>query len=551
MQLYALRSGKSWGIGDLADLALLADHAGREHGADFILLNPLHAATPVLPQEPSPYYPSSRRAWNPLYLRPEHCDGWGAAEGEDAQRLRELRGQGRALSDSELIDRDAAFRCKDEALRICAAQPLAVDRQAAFTAFCAEGGEALIGLATAFALARRHGPQIGDWPQDLRDRQPAAVRDATAELEEEIRYQRWLQWQADVQLAAAQRAAGEAGMAIGVLTDLAVGVDAQGADGWALADDLARGVTVGAPPDALAPRGQDWRLPPLRPDRLAATGYRAFRELVGGNLRHAGGLRIDHVMGLFRLFWIPEGAEATDGTYVRYDGEAMLAALALEADRAGGIVIGEDLGTVEDGVRGAMAEAGVLGSAVFWFEQPEDGADERPARAAEYRRLALTSVTTHDLPTVAGWATGEPARVRAATGQLAGTAAEEQARAAEERRTLTDLLVAEGVLDDRSRSDADALVDAVHAFVARTPSLLVSAAPADAIGDLRQPNLPGTDGDTYPNWRLPVAEPAAPGEGGTDVDGLLPPSRPVMLEDLLVDPRVNRLAALLTEQRGS
>jgi 4-alpha-glucanotransferase len=543
VQLYALRSRRSWGVGDLADLDLLVREAGTVHGADFVLLNPLHAATPGLPQEPSPYFPASRRAWNPLYLRPERCDGWAAATGADRAALDALQAEGVALAATALIDRDAVAAVKDRALRICAAQPLPPDRRAAFGAFCTAGGQALTSLATAFALAGVQGPEVRTWPAELRHPDAPGVAAAATALADEITHQRWLQWQADEQLAAAQRTAREAGMALGLLTDLAVGVDAQGADGWALADDLARDVTVGAPPDALAQRGQDWRLPPLRPDRLAATGYRAFRELVAVNLRHAGGIRIDHVMGLFRLFWIPEGASATDGTYVRYDAEAMLGALALEAHRAGGVVVGEDLGTVEAGVRETMAERGVLGSAVFWFEQDRAGA---PAAAGRYRRLALTSVTTHDLPTVAGWAADEPTRIRAVTGQLATTEAQDRARSAAERDALLDLLVEEGVLDAAAREDPDALRDAVHEFVARTPSLLVSASLADAVGDPRQPNLPGADGRTYPSWCLPIA---VPDPDGDDVDGLLPPARALPLEDLLAHPGVARLSRVLSEGR--
>jgi 4-alpha-glucanotransferase len=552
VQLYAMRSRRSWGIGDLADLELLVRRAGA-HGADFVLLNPLHAATPVLPQEPSPYYPASRRAANPLYLAVEACDGWEAARGPDRDRLEALSQAGVALAATPLVDRDAVFSLKDEALRTCARQALPPDRLAAFEAFRARGGASLRAVATAFALARRHGPTVAGWPQDLRRADPVAVAEAAggdADLAAEADHQMWLQWQLDEQLRRAQAAARDAGMAIGLVTDLAVGVDAQGADGWALAGDLARDVTVGAPPDALAQRGQDWRLPPLRPDRLAATGYAALRELVAANLRHSGGLRIDHVMGLFRLFWIPEGAPATDGTYVRNDPEGMLAAVVLEASRAGALLVGEDLGTVEDGVREALADRGVLGSAVVWFEQPPDppppGEDPRPARAEEYRALALTSVTTHDLPTVAGWIAGEPVRIRAATGQLAVGEAEDRARADAERAALVDVLVADGVLDPSAREDPAALADAVHAFAARTPSVLVGASLPDAVGDLRQPNLPGTGADTYPSWCLPIA---VPDPAGTAVAGLLPPSTPIPLEDLLDDPRTARLAALLSARR--
>lgn len=372
---------------------------------------------------------------------------------------------------------------------------------------------------------------------------------ARRELADEIEQQIWLQWQCDEQLAAVERAAARAGMRVGLVTDLAVGVDADGADGWSLAADMAQGMTVGAPPDALAQRGQDWRLPPLRPDRLAATGYAAFREIVRANLRHAGGLRIDHVMGLFRLYWIPEGAAATDGTYVYYDIEAMLGVLALEAQRAGAVIVGEDLGTVEEGMREALAAHGVLGSAVFWFERPEAGADEdededRPARSDEYRRLALTSVTTHDLPTVAGWLRDEPTRIRGALDQLATDEATERRRTAAERTALLGLLEDEGVLAPADREDVDAVVRAVHAFAARTPSLLVTASLADAVGDLRQPNLPGTV-DEYPNWRLPVATPDTDPEAAE----LLPAARSILLDEILADPRVPALATAIGADR--
>lgn len=541
LQLYALRSHTSWGIGDLQDLADLAHHAGAGHGADLLLLNPLHAAMPVLPLQPSPYYPSSRRAWDPLYLRPERCDGWDALPAADRDAF--VR-RGRALNATSLVDRDATFALKDQVLRRLFALPLPPQRRRALDAFVAAGGQPLADLALAFALARVHGRRVTDWPAPLRDRDPAAVAAAAREHAAEVAYQQWLQWQADEQVAGAHAAARAAGMGLGLVTDLAVGVDAHGADGWTLADDLATGITVGAPADALARQGQDWRLPPLRPDRLAATGYRSLREIVGHNLRHAGGIRIDHVMGLWRLFWIPEDAPPTEGTYVRYDAEAMVGAVLLEAHRTGAVVVGEDLGTVEEGVRATMAERGILGSAVFWFEQPAGA--QRPAHAAEYRRLALTSVTTHDLPTVAGWLTGEPHRLSATLGLLAGDPEQDRRQRDAARDALLDLLVTAGLLNPAARTDAASVRDAVHRFVAGTPSLLVAASLADAVGDLRQPNLPGTT-DAYPNWRLPIA---APHPDGDDSGGLLPPSRGLPLEEVLAHPGVARLARILAARRG-
>lgn len=556
VQLYAMRSEQSWGIGDLADLALLLEVSGRDHGADFVLVNPLHAHAPVLPRQPSPYSPSSRRAFDPLYLRPERCDGWsGAIEGPNRDRLLTLQSAARALDHESRIDRGAAFALKDESLRMVAAQPLDADRRSAFDRFRSVRERLLDDVMLAFALSQHHGADVTAWPADLRTPSGAAIQEHRVELADEIEYQYWLQWQIDEQLEAAQSAALAAGMQLGLMTDLAVGVDGAGADVWSLADDLAPGVRVGAPPDLLAQLGQDWGLPPLRPDRLEATGYEAFRQIVRANVSHAGGLRIDHVMGLWRLFWIPPDGTAADGTYVRYDADAMLGVLAFEAHRAGAIVVGEDLGTVEDGVRETMAVRGVLGSAVFWFERPDrtsadrtDGESiDRPAHSHEYRTAALTSVTTHDLATVAGWLTDEPTRIRAALDQLAVSVDVERRIRRAERDGLLDLLVAERLLASHDRADVDAVILAVHAFVARTPSTLVAASIADAVGDLRQPNLPGTV-DQYPNWRLPIATPSDSGDDA-DTDGLLPTSAPVMLDELVADERVVKLARTLVRER--
>jgi 4-alpha-glucanotransferase len=319
-------------------------------------------------------------------------------------------------------------------------------------------------------------------------------------------------------------------MPVGIVHDLAVGVDPGGADAWGLQDVLAIDVTVGAPPDSFNQQGQDWRLPPWRPDRLAEAGYGPYRDMLRAVLRSAGGVRIDHVMGLFRLWWVPPGASAADGTYVYYDDEALLGVLALEAHRAGALVVGEDLGTVEPRVAEALAERNILGSAVLWFER--DAATDGPLPPARWREQVMASVTTHDLPTAAGFLADEHVRVRAELGQLGHSVEEEQARVAKERSELLDLLRAEGLLTaDASREDT---VLAMHAVLAEAPSRLVLAALGDAVGDLRQPNLPGTV-DQYPNWRLPVADSSG---------------RPVTLEELESSDRVRRLAALLAGEGG-
>lgn len=550
VQLYALRSARSWGIGEFADLRTLLATAGREHGAGLVLANPLHAALPVLPQEPSPYSPASRRFTNPLYLRVEECDGYGQLGPADRARVDALAAEARAGNRRDTIDRDAVFRRKSEAFALLAAQPLNAQRAAALAAYRAEEGQGLIDFAAAAALAECHGRSWAAWPVALRDPHSPAVAAARAELADRIALHTWLQFQCDTQLAAAAAAARDAGMPVGLLVDLAVGVDPGGADAWALQADLAARVTVGAPPDSFNQQGQDWQLPPLRPDRLPLTGYEPFRDLVRSQLRHAGGIRIDHAMGLFRLFWIPAGADAADGTYVRYPADALLGVLALEAEAAGALVVGEDLGTVERGVPETLRAHGVLGSRVFWFERREPEPHRSPEASArlpsaEYPVLALTSVTTHDLPTAAGFLADEPARVRAALGQLGHPLEVERARTAAERRELVTLLVDEGLVAPGA-SDADVVL-AMYAFVARTPSLMVTASLGDAIGDLRQPNLPGTV-DEYPNWRLPVAAPSGPPPSGPQP--LLPPSHPRLLDEILVSPQVTRLAEVLRQGRA-
>jgi 4-alpha-glucanotransferase len=286
-------------------------------------------------------------------------------------------------------------------------------------------------------------------------------------------------------------------MPVGLVHDLAVGVDPGGADAWAQQDVLARGMTVGAPPDSFNQRGQDWRLPPWRPDRLRAAGYAPFREMVRAVLADAGGIRVDHAMGLFRLFWVPEGMSAAEGTYVRYPAEDLLGILAYECVQAGAVAIAEDLGTVEPGVPETLRANGLLGSAVLWFED---------RAAAGWPEQAFASVTTHDLPTARGFWTDETLRAQAELGLLGEGRTVEEQRAQNDatRERVRALLAAEGLVGPDA--SVDDLVVAVHAFVARAPSAMAAVALGDALGDPRQPNLPGTR-DEYPNWRLPLRVP--------------------------------------------
>ncbi|MCQ8770792.1 4-alpha-glucanotransferase [Streptomyces telluris] len=538
VQLYSLLSARSWGMGDLGDLAALADWSGRTFGTDFVQVNPLHAAVPGAggaPTDPSPYRPSSRRFPDPVHLRVEDVPEFGLLTGERRERAARLLARAAALRDAvlhkgELIDRDAVWELKRRALELVRTVPPAPARLAAYEAFRAGQGRALEDHSTWCALAEVHGPDWRAWPGGLRDPRSADTARARAALADRVDFHSRLAWLTDEQLAAAQRTARAAGMRVGLVHDLAVGVHPSGADTWAQQDAFAAGMSVGAPPDAFSPRGQDWGLPPWRPDALEACGYRPYRELLRGLLRHAGGLRIDHVMGLFRLWWVPQGEEPTRGTYVRYDPEAMLGVLALEAHRAGAAVVGEDLGTVEPGVREALAERGVLGTSVLWFErdygEEREGAPAPPLRPGQWRTGCLATATTHDLPSTAARLTGDHVALRHRLGLLTRPLDEERQEDAREVGEWLELFRRLGLLPE-GPCDEETAVLAVHRYLLRTPARLIGVWLPDAVGDRRPQNLPGT-WDQYPNWRLPVAGP----------DG-----RPLSLEELAASPRLRALMA--------
>lgn len=531
VQLYSLLSRRSWGMGDLGDLGELTAWAGRALGAGFVQVNPLHAAVPGAPTDPSPYRPSSRRFPDPVHLRVEDIPEFAYIDEPDrvrtllerAERLRES-----VLHKGALIDRDAVWELKREALELVHTVPLGPGRRAAYVDFLAEEGEALEDHATWCALAEVYGSDWRRWPESLRDpRSPETAR-ARGELMDRVDFHTRLAWLTDAQLATAQRSARDAGMVLGLVHDLAVGVHPDGADAWAQQEYFAAGMSVGAPPDAFNARGQDWGLPPWRPDRLAASGYAPYRRLLRALFRHAGALRIDHVMGLFRLWWIPQGRPPTEGTYVRYDAEAMLAVLVLEASRAGALVIGEDLGTVEPGVRETLRARGVLGTSVLWFERDWDG-DGLPLPPERWRADCLATATTHDLPPTAARLTGDHVELRSRLGLLTGSLEEERATAAADTGEWLTLLTRLGLLWGASGGcptvSEEAEIQAVHRFLLLSPARMIGVWLPDAIGDRRPQNLPGT-WDEYPNWRLPIA----------DAEG-----RPVTLEELAASPRLHAL----------
>jgi 4-alpha-glucanotransferase len=535
LQLYALRSARSWGIGDLSDLATLME-SGAPLGADFAVVNPLHAAAPVVPQVDSPYYPSSRRFTNPLYLAIRDVPEIADLRGAEAARVRELAAEAEGRNHADRIDRDAAFVAKAEALRLAHAS-MSPGRRQALEAYRRREGEPLENFATFCCLAETHGLPFQTWPESLRHPGAPAVASFRAAHADRVTYHTYLQFLCDEQLAVAQRAAVSSGARVGIVHDLAVGVDKGGADAWALQDALGLGVSVGAPPDAFNQQGQDWQQPPLLPNRLREQGYVPFRDMLRAVLRHGGGIRIDHIIGLFRLYWIPDDAPARDGTYVRYPVHDLLGVLALEATRAEAIVIGEDLGTVEPGVREELTNRSILSSSVLYFER-DDADDDAPRRAVDYPHRSLASVTTHDLPTAAGWWSDEDVDVRTRLGLLAEGRSEDEERQdkASERERMEGLLADEGLLGEGALLGDR--VQAMHAFLARTPAALVAVNVPDVVGDLRAPNLPGTV-DEYPNWRLPIAEPRDGAHG------------PVTVERLVDHPGMARVAeAMRTGGRG-
>lgn len=472
-QLYAARSRQSWGMGDLADLRRLGRWSAQELGAGILLINPLAAPLPLPTQQPSPYFSSSRLYRSPLYLAVEEVPGARVL----GDRLEALAAAGRDLNCNRIIDRDAVFGLKMQALEAIW-QQFAGDAE--FDAYCRDQGEVLRSFAVFSAIAEQQGSGWPQWPQELRHPGSPAVARFAAQQQARVRFHQWLQWLIDRQL-------GEAGQGIALIQDLPVGFDGAGADAWMWQDQLAGDIRVGSPPDEYSLEGQNWGLPPFIPHRLRAAGYEPFIQTIRASLRHSHGLRIDHVMGLFRLFWIPDGFHAGAGTFVRYPVEDLLAIVALESQRATAVVVGEDLGTVEDGVRERLAEASILSYRLLWFE---------PTPPEQYPAAALTAITTHDLPTVAGLWTGADL---AEQKQLGLPTNDEGTRGIRDR-----LCQVTGLQGDEPVAE---VVSRAHAALARTPSMWVTATLEDAAGVAERPNIPGTTEEQRPNWSIALPLP--------------------------------------------
>jgi 4-alpha-glucanotransferase len=453
----------------------------------------------------------SRRFASPLYLRVEDVLEYGALPSKERRRF--------TAKAARTLDRDAVWEAKREALEAVYMMPRSTLREEAFEWYRHREGAPLMAFATWSALSEEHGADWRQWPPELRDAEHPAVAYAAKRLADRVDFHAWLQWQLDEQLALAQTVARDSGMPVGIVHDLAVGVHPGSADAWMYRPMFAPGMSVGAPPDEFNQRGQDWGQPPWHPERLAEAAYLPFRGMLAAALRHGGGLRLDHAMQISRLWWVPEGGSPAEGTYVSYDREAMLSTLVWEASQAGAVVVGEDLGTVEPDVREDLAERGVLGTSLLWFERDAQG---RPRKAEDWREASLATVGTHDMPPITGVLHGDHVELRDRLDLLTRPVEEELADHQEQLTDWLRVLYDEGLLPtspedvlqavaDKSTAHDAEVTAALHAFLARTPARLIGISLADAVGERRTQNQPGTT-DEYPTgaspWPTPTVTPS-------------------------------------------
>ena len=537
-QLYLLRSATDWGIGDFSDLRKLVALAA-DRGADMIGLNPLHAMFPDDPEHASPYSPASRLLLNILNIDvtavPEllHCPEMRGLTASEAFKHKLQACRAKHLVDYPEVAaiKLSVLKKLFDAYRV-SAEPA---RWGAFEGFRRERDEVL-GRSCLFLALREHfanqHPSRADWhawPEEYRDPASPAIARFAEENRHRLDFLAWLQWVADEQLGAAAGTARDHGMAVGLYRDLAVGADCTGAETWADATAVVSGAQVGAPPDIYNPAGQIWGLPPFHPRALREEGYRSFIQLVRANMRHAGGLRIDHAMGLLHLYWVPEGQKPSAGAYVRYPMEDLIGILALESHRHRCLVVGEDLGTVPEGFRERMAEANILSYRVLFFEQePETGAFLPPST---YPELALATLGSHDLPTLRGWWEGRDFDLKEQLGLFpqAGEASRQREARERDRMQLLEALRRERLLPEDGEPDIPSLARAAHAFLARTSSVVAMAQIDDLTDESDPVNVPATS-EEHPNWRRRLS---------------------MTLEELAARPRFNDIAKIFRSERVS
>jgi 4-alpha-glucanotransferase len=518
ISLYGLRSQRNWGCGDTTDLRALTDWVAERTGTSFIALNPLHAIGNRQPYNTSPYLPNSIFYRNAIYLDIEAIPDFessprAAALFQSPGVQKEIS----ALRNAELVEYERVYSLKLRFLRLLFQTFLKewrdnTPRATELKQYIEREGDLLDRFAVHSALDQAIHKKCPDvwnwkgWPEKYQGPESAATREFARKHWRSVLFYKYMQWQLDLQLASAQQHALVRGLSIGLYHDLALATDRFGSDLWAHREFFVSGCRVGAPPDGFSPKGQDWGFPPPNSDRHVDDGYRLFAESIRKNCRHGGALRIDHVMRFFRLYWIPDGMEATDGTYVRDRFEALLSILALESVRNRVIVIGEDLGTVPDEAREVLHRFGILSYRLLYFEQDNNGRFKPPN---EYPRDALVSATTHDLPTLAGFWTGRDIDARREAGLLPDEGAYQSMRAdrAREKQKLLDLLTGLKLLPDwfpRDASQVPELVGELHnaivGFLASAPSKLMVLNQEDLLKQAEQQNLPGSTSE-YPNWR--------------------------------------------------
>ncbi len=537
-QLYGLRRAAGWGIGDFSDLGRLAATAG-SLGAAALGLNPLHALFAAEPRHVSPYSPSSRSRLDYLYIDVTAAPGFEAADMPGAAALAGLRGAGE-------VDHAAVAAVKRPVLETLFRR-LRDGKSASledFRRFQREGGPALVAFATFEALHEHFYGNEGlfswkDWPEPMRDPRSPAVAAFAREHAERVEFFQFLQWEADRQLALAAKAGRDAGLSVGLYRDAAVGVNPNGAAAWADQELLSPGAAIGAPPDPLSRAGQDWGLAPINPLVLRRRGFAPFLEVLRANMRHAGVLRIDHVMSLQRLYWIPRGMAGSAGAYVNYPFWELVRLVALESHRHRCAVVGEDLGTVPEGFRETMRAANILSYRIVHFERRwNEGATYIPP--AEYPPLAAASAATHDLASLKGFWLGRDIEWRKRLTLYPDEAAEatEAGERHRDRRLILEALAHEGLIawdrfgeflpDGGAPVYTDELGDAIHAYLARSRARLMLIQLEDVVGEEEQANLPGTT-DAHPNWRRRMTR---------------------TLEDVLGGPELARVAALVGRERG-
>jgi 4-alpha-glucanotransferase len=521
VQLYTVRSADNWGIGDFGDLQQLLEQVARQ-GGDFVGLNPLHALYPATPDFASPYSPSSRRWLNIIYISVAQLEDFQNSAA--AQKWWSAAKTQRALAkarDSEFVDYAAVMALKLAALRHAWAQfsqraEEDAQRQA-FADFVRDGGDSLRYQAAYDGLQAERRAEDNQawgwpaWPESWRSSQSPEVQRWCAAHEEEIAFWQWLQWLAQTQFAQCWARSQALNMTVGLYRDLAVGVAEGSAETWHDPELYRLEASVGAPPDRLGPLGQNWGLPPMDPHVMRARGYQPFIDMLRANMRDCGALRIDHVMALLRLWWVPKGETADKGAYVSYPVQDLLGVLALESQRHRCMVIGEDLGTVPPEIVGLLRASGVFSWKVMWFEQQRDGRYRLPG---DYPRQSIASASTHDLPTLSGfWNAGDFAlgeKLKLYPGKAVLQSLHEQR--AKQKQALLDALHQAGAMPARSARQAEklemtpALNLAMHKFLAATGSALLGLQPEDWIGMTTPVNVPGTV-DQYPNWRRKLTQP--------------------------------------------